>query len=393
MKKVLVLYEEEQFYWNWLQPLWWCSREFRVRGVRILFAPFMRFRLFRTFISRGGVSPESIHHDLSFFASKISGNQYDIIMCSFHYNDGFFKLSIEEQNQVFKYLREHCKKLVWLDPSDSTGTCSFQVMPFVDLYLKKQLLKDKRLYLKNHYGQRIYSDYYYRKLGLETEKDTVVSFQALKSEHIKKLGVSWNVGIGKIGFNNSKRVNRITSLLGIKDNVEKKTIQICKRRYRLFFDGAYKEDGALLHQRKMTHTLIEQLHRDDCVSPQNRFDRRKYLQYMKDTMLNISPFGYGEICFRDFEAYNFGGCLVKPSMEHIETYPDYYKPYKTYIPIDWDFSGFFNIFELLDSDEGLDKVQEIASNGKLFYKSQSLSTKEGRMRFVEHILDTLQIYE
>lgn len=35
--------------------------------------------------------------------------------------------------------------LVWLDTADSTGTCMFDVMPYVDLYFKKQLLKIQKI--------------------------------------------------------------------------------------------------------------------------------------------------------------------------------------------------------------------------------------------------------
>ena len=51
-----------------------------------------------------------------------------------------------------------------------------------------------------------------------------------------------------------------------------------------------------------------------------------------------SPFGLGEICYRDFEIL-FSGCLmIKPDMKHIKTWPNIYIPMETYIPCRWDFS-------------------------------------------------------
>ena len=36
--------------------------------------------------------------------------------------------------------------LVWLDTTDSSGTTCFEVLPYVDLYAKNQLLKDRTRY-------------------------------------------------------------------------------------------------------------------------------------------------------------------------------------------------------------------------------------------------------
>jgi spore maturation protein CgeB len=52
----------------------------------------------------------------------------------------------------------------------------------------------------------------------------------------------------------------------------------------------------------------------------------------------ISPFGYGEICWRDFEAILCGCLLIKPDMSHVETNPDIFMAGQTYVPVKWDFS-------------------------------------------------------
>ena len=51
-------------------------------------------------------------------------------------------------------------------------------------------------------------------------------------------------------------------------------------------------------------------------------------------MAVLSPFGYGEICFRDFEAVLSGALLLKPDCGHLETWPDIYGE-GTYVPLDW----------------------------------------------------------
>ncbi len=52
----------------------------------------------------------------------------------------------------------------------------------------------------------------------------------------------------------------------------------------------------------------------------------------------LSPFGWGEVCFRDAEAVIAGAVLVKPLMDHVETWPDIYLPRETYMPVAWDAS-------------------------------------------------------
>jgi len=54
--------------------------------------------------------------------------------------------------------------------------------------------------------------------------------------------------------------------------------------------------------------------------------------------LCLSPFGYGEVCWRDYEAVLSGALLIKPDISHIETAPDIFRAHETYIPVAWDFS-------------------------------------------------------
>ena len=50
----------------------------------------------------------------------------------------------------------------------------------------------------------------------------------------------------------------------------------------------------------------------------------------------LSPFGWGELCLRDYEAVLGGALLLKPDMSHLETWPDVFVPHDTYAPFDWD---------------------------------------------------------
>ena len=67
----------------------------------------------------------------------------------------------------------------------------------------------------------------------------------------------------------------------------------------------------------------------------------------------LSPFGWGEICYRDFEATLGGNFLLKPSMDHIETWPNIYTE-DCCFKLDWNFSN-------------LDKVSEIFANENIVF--------------------------
>jgi hypothetical protein len=66
--------------------------------------------------------------------------------------------------------------------------------------------------------------------------------------------------------------------------------------------------------------------------------RRAYLRELASSKLCFSPFGYGEVCWRDYEAVMCGSLLLKPDMSHVETNPDIFRAGETYVPLRWDFA-------------------------------------------------------
>nr|NQU93814.1 hypothetical protein [Bacteroidota bacterium] len=75
----------------------------------------------------------------------------------------------------------------------------------------------------------------------------------------------------------------------------------------------------------------------------------KYIQEIKDSKIFVSPFGWGEINFKDFEAWIYGAALMKPDVSHMETWPYIFKPGETYYPINWNFDNLeMGIKQLLD---------------------------------------------
>ena len=65
----------------------------------------------------------------------------------------------------------------------------------------------------------------------------------------------------------------------------------------------------------------------------------------------VSPYGFGEICWRDFEAILCGCVLVKPDMGHVRSHPDVYVPGVTYVPVQWDYADLEEVCASCLADE------------------------------------------
>lgn len=87
---------------------------------------------------------------------------------------------------------------------------------------------------------------------------------------------------------------------------------------------------------------------------------REYLSEMRRSKLCFSPFGYGEVCWRDYEAAALGAALVKPDMSHVRTDPDIFVPWETYAPVRWDLLDLPEVVQRLLSDGAL--RQKLADN-------------------------------
>jgi hypothetical protein len=100
----------------------------------------------------------------------------------------------------------------------------------------------------------------------------------------------------------------------------------------------------------------------------NKLPKLEYLQSLWNSKVAFSPFGMGEICFRDFECMQFGTIFIKPNQDLVHTIPNIYEDGKTYIGCKYDWS---------DLEE---KVDYVMSNFKELNEKINL---EIRKKFIE----------
>ena len=132
-------------------------------------------------------------------------------------------------------------------------------------------------------------------------------------------------------------------------------------------------------QRKQAIKLFKEKFRDFENINHGFINKRLYWQELKNAKLVFSPFGWGEACLRDFEAFIAGAALLKPDMSIINTWPNFYKKNITYIPLPWEIEKWESaISNIINNDELINKI---AKNGQLLYAYYW--TKEGMLEFCE----------
>lgn len=260
-------------------------------------------------------------------------------------------------------------KIIFYDLSDAAGSRELHVIEHVDLFLKKQLLVDKRLYLGENHKYRVWIE------------DGLL-FSGCKEKHLYKLALGWNLAIKDYSswvFINPARFN----LVWIK---EPKYMDItCNKSLTATFRGQIS--GQTAPQRKKVIEVLHELKREIPSRFQTgpKLNKKAYLKEVRNSKSIISPYGYGEICYRDIEAFINGCLLIKPSMEHIETFPNLFIKNQTYIPVKWDLSDLKEV--LVKIHENYNDYINIAKAGQenfkkyydsfdLFYKHFNATVKK-----------------
>lgn len=210
-------------------------------------------------------------------------------------------------------------KMIFLDGAAHTDLRhGHDVAGSIDLYLRKALFHDRQQFLQPFVGDTNLTQYYGNLYGIDMPT------------------TDWHVP------------PRLLDNLGIAPN---------------FLTAPYLMDGFLGQSPDFSHRPIDlhsriaikgtpwyqemRRHADDAaktiqgikLTPSGRIPKSEFLREMRASKLCWSPFGYGELCWRDLEAFVTGAVLVKPDMGHLETRPDLYRAHETYLPVKWDYSN------------------------------------------------------
>jgi hypothetical protein len=189
--------------------------------------------------------------------------------------------------------------------------------PFVDIYYKKSLFIDPEEYRKPFYGDTNLTDYYGHLFHIQSEQ---VDWQ-VPPAFLDRLSL-WP------GFFTAPSLLP-GFLKGPPDLRADRPIDIHARLAR---------SGSGWYQ-AMRQASIRSLApmQDLAIVSEGNVGWKAFMAEMRQSRLCFSPFGYGELCWRDVEGFLTGSVVVKPDMSHLRTDPNLYEPWVTYIPVAWDF--------------------------------------------------------
>lgn len=372
MRTITIIYQRHHYLYRWLKPMFASKNEFKKLGYKVEYQSLWDYLP----VFKGELQRKQEHK-----AIKLAcGKKHDIVMLAFHHStsDLCSKMSFEERACILKEIRTKCNMLIWLDTADSTGTCMFDVMPYVDLYFKKQLLKDKSLYCRDLYGARLFCDYYHKFLGIEDPQITERAYPPTSPKYLNKLRISWNVALGDL---------YATPLQMLLHPHTVKRPRFLSPDTDRSLDVQYRGNGyspIAGYPRSEASRLIQQIDGISISDVTKKIPKKEYIAEGMSSKAILSPFGWGEICGRDFEAFVYGACMIKQSMEPFETYPDLYKSGITYVPLKWDFSD-FKVKVLKAASEDYKRIAKEAQSRYKFY-----FTNEGRKEFANHIVTEIE---
>lgn len=220
--------------------------------------------------------------------------------------------------------------LDWFAPTDLRNAVRMDA--HVDLYIKKHVLRDRSQYGKPTLGDTNLTDHYARRLNLPEPE---VRF-AIPPGFLDKL---------VIGPSFVTAPTLMPGFVGRPPSTSSRSIDL-HARFELGGTPWYRAmraeaDRAVSSLSGLTVLRGQGVH------------HATFLTEMRHSKICVSPFGYGEVCWRDYEAALTGAALVKPDMSHVETDPNIFVPWETYAPVAWDLSDFADVVHRLLRDEAL----------------------------------------
>ncbi len=245
---------------------------------------------------------------------------------------------------LLEQLRAKYKIIAFFHDDAGGGIPRLEVLPFVDHFYTKAIFRDRSLYSRQLYGKELYSDYYHTTYGVidpDARPRTVCSDPA----EVAKIKLSWNIGLGNYPRNQMRQragvvVSRLAGVAAarcfysaVRFDPEAAAARN-KGLYPVHARFGLISRPSINWQRKM---ILDRITANTSfltgMVPQGQFNRET-----AHSKIVLSPFGWGELCLRDFEAIYAGSLLLKPDMSHLETWPDIFIPEETYVPFDWDAS-------------------------------------------------------
>lgn len=283
----------------------------------------------------------------------------------------------QDEFDVLQKLRDRYETIVFFNGQPEAGPNRLDVLPFVDRFFDKSVFSNPENYRKPLYGKNLFADYYHKKYGVVDEKEYFFK-TPVPVESAERVELSWNIGTaGYPRLDFPQRLGAVIARAGFPD------------MGRLFKERPFTKPANFAGENRKiaVHARIDPVICQSIAYQRILFlqriaekqaaketfltgltSQKQYYRELLDAKITLSPFGWGEVCHRDFEAVIYGSLLLKPDMSHIKTYPDIYIPYETYIPLGWDGNDFFEKVDFYLSNEA--ERRRVAQNAFEQYQKE-----------------------
>lgn len=270
-------------------------------------------------------------------------------------------------------------RIVYLDHYCLSSTPFFEAMPYVDVYVRKQLLTPASDYNDKVFrGGNIVADFISRHYDIKLNDFEFGSKIPKGCED--KLMSGWNLGTAKT----LSRPARYPLLRKISRSAKKKLDLTCRLTVREH-DDTDPNSIYFIHRSKCLEAVVALEDKFNIAHNANgeQISYKKFQRELRESRMALSPFGWGEITDRDFRIINARTLLLKPDMSHLETYPNVFRAGETYAPVKWDFSNLEEVCEYYLSHPA--EAREITENAINVYDEYYRQAK-----FVDKIEEILQ---
>jgi hypothetical protein len=227
---------------------------------------------------------------------------------------------------IIKSLKQNSgrAKLIYFDGDDDLCVQWGSVLEFVDLYVKKQVFADSRWYLHRFTGKSNLTDYIAQTHNRSFVDNSIPQSGTIEARHLQKITLGYNIAL-------DPRIVHLFRVLQFRPKPTKDIDIVCRA-------SASADDWMTPFRLPIGQAFASLSGGYKVILPEKRVSQQQYHAELSRSRICISPFGYGEICWRDFEAIIHGCLLVKPRVDHLRTEPNVFVPGETYVPVRWDFT-------------------------------------------------------
>ena len=240
---------------------------------------------------------------------------------------------------VFGAARDAGARAVYFDGDDDSSVAWPGVIDAADAYVKKHCYSSPSTYERPLVGKSILTDYAHRIHSVSFAADIIPKSGGLSQAQIKKIVLGWNIAF------DDKICDLAHDMPASALENPRDIDMLCRASVPSTTWTFRMRDTAV--QALSTLKGSYRIH-----APTDRVSQADYYGEMLRARMSVSPFGFGELCWRDFEAILCGSLLVKPEMSHVTTFPDVFIPHETYVPVAWDYSDLESCCARYLADEG-----------------------------------------